>query len=235
MPEVRCERRHAPLQLDTQCRGRVPDRKSLFLGRRCQFRRRPIQHPRFAGGFDSRRMTGKDRALLPWCSAASPVLHDVAFDHVTAFVTGPLFYVGDKTDEKIRNFSVTNSLFMNGGRRLEFSSSGGGQANCARGSQRAGAQAVLEACFINYKFEKNLIIGEKGGWPKGTILVSSPESGGHTRSARWREQRRTALPRRHSRLQGLAWRGRSDGRQGYRGRYGCARGSARWSRIAYAK
>ncbi len=120
----------------------------------------------------------KGQGTFAMVLSRTPVLHDVAFDHVTAFVTGPLFYVGDKTDEKIRNFSVTNSLFMNGGRRLEFSSSGGGQANCARGSQRAGAQAVLEACFINYKFEKNLIIGEKGGWPKGTILVSSPKAAG---------------------------------------------------------
>jgi hypothetical protein len=120
----------------------------------------------------------KGQGTFAMVLSRTPVLHDVAFDHVTAFVTGPLFYVGDKTDEKIRNFSVTNSLFMNGGRRLEFSSSGGGQANCARGSQRAGAQAVLEACFINYKFEKNLIIGEKGGWPRGTILVSSPKAAG---------------------------------------------------------
>jgi hypothetical protein len=107
-----------------------------------------------------------------------PVLHDVAFDHVTAFVTGPLFYVGDKEEEKIRNFSVTNSLFMNGGKRLEFSSTGGGRANCAEVAQRAGAEAVLSACFINYKFEKNLIIGEKGGWPRGTIVVSSPQAAG---------------------------------------------------------
>jgi hypothetical protein len=37
---------------------------------------------------------------------------------------------------------------------------------------------VLNECFVNWKFEKNLIIGEKGGWPKGTIVVSSPEAAG---------------------------------------------------------
>lgn len=108
----------------------------------------------------------------------NPLLHDVAFDHVTAFVTGPLFYVGNRTEEKIPNFSVTNSLFMNGGRRFEFSPTGGGRTNCAHDKQRAGAEAVLNACFIDYKFERNLIIGEKGGWPKGTIVVSSAKAAG---------------------------------------------------------
>jgi hypothetical protein len=37
---------------------------------------------------------------------------------------------------------------------------------------------VLDACFVNYKFEKNMIIGDKGGWPKGTISVSSPKAAG---------------------------------------------------------
>jgi len=108
----------------------------------------------------------------------NPTLHDVAFDHVTAFATGPLFYIGNKTENKIPNFSVTNSLLMNAGRRLEFSSTGGGKANCAHDTQRLGAEAVLAVCFVNYRFEKNLIIGERGGWPKGTIVVSSPKAAG---------------------------------------------------------
>ena len=105
------------------------------------------------------------------------VLHDVSFDHITAFVTGPLLYVGDK-EQKIPNFSVTNSIFMPGKVRFAFASTGGGQANCAHDSQRAGAEAVLSACFVNSKFEKNLIIGEKGGWPKGNTIVSSAEAAG---------------------------------------------------------
>jgi hypothetical protein len=86
--------------------------------------------------------------------------------------------VENRTGEKIPNFSVTNSVFMNGGRRPEFSSVGGGKANCAGPTQRLGAEAVLGACFSNYKFEKNIIIGERGGWPKGTIVVASPKSAG---------------------------------------------------------
>jgi hypothetical protein len=117
------------------------------------------------------------RGQFGFVSSNAALLHDVAFDHVTAFVTGPLFFVANRTQQKIPNFSVTNSLFMSGG-RADFSSPGGGRANCAHDSQRAGAEAVLNACFINYKFEKNLIIGERGGWPKGTIVVSSPKAAG---------------------------------------------------------
>lgn len=108
-------------------------------------------------------------------SNAEP-LHDIAFDHITAFVPGPLFYVGNHTGEKIANFSVNNSVLSIGG-RWEMVSTGGGKANCAHDAQRAGAEAVLFACFVDYKFEKNLIIGEKGGWPKGTIVVSLKDAG----------------------------------------------------------
>jgi len=120
----------------------------------------------------------KGRGEFGFVNSNGAMLHDVAFDHVTAFVAGPLFYVGNRSKEKIPNFSVTNSLFMTGGTRADFASTGGGAANCAEQAQRAGAEAVLAACFINYKFEKNLIIGEKGGWPPGTVVVSSAKAAG---------------------------------------------------------
>ncbi|MFZ0685059.1 MAG: hypothetical protein WAM89_05905 [Terriglobales bacterium] len=107
-------------------------------------------------------------------SNAEP-LHDVAFDHVTAFVPGPLLFIGNHTGEKIANFSINNSLLSVGG-RWEMVSTGGGQANCAYGAQRAGAEAVLFACFANYQFEKNMILGG-GSWPKGTIKVSLKDAG----------------------------------------------------------
>jgi hypothetical protein len=107
----------------------------------------------------------------------APLLHDVAFDHVTAFVTGPLFFIGNKK-EKIPNFSVTNSVFLSGQRLPDFAATGGGQANCAHNAQRVGAEAVLNACFINYKFENNLIIGGHGFFPKGNIAVGSAKAAG---------------------------------------------------------
>lgn len=120
----------------------------------------------------------KGQGTFGFLNANAVMLHDVFFDHVTAFVTGPLFFVGNRTQEKIPNFSVTNSVFMAGQRIPEFYSAGGGPADCATQAQRVGTEAVLKACFINYKFEKNLIIGSKGGWPAGTIIVSSPKDAG---------------------------------------------------------
>ena len=125
----------------------------------------------------------KGQGTFAIIASRAPTVHDVAFDHVTAFVTGPIFYVGDRLEagehaEKITNFSLTNSLFMWGERRPAFASIGGGQANCAHNAQRAGTEAVLDACFVHYTVEKNMIIGEKGGWPKGTIAVSSVKAAG---------------------------------------------------------
>ena len=46
-----------------------------------------------------------------------------------------------------------------------------------RASERLGPEAVLKACFENYRIEKNLIIGH-GAWPRGNFLVSSLEAAG---------------------------------------------------------
>ena len=108
-----------------------------------------------------------------------PLLHDIAFDHVTAFATGPIFAITTR-GEKIINFSVTNSIFTSGGDRPQLAAAGGGKINCASRTQRVGAHAVLDACFTNYRFEKNLVVAERGrgGWPPGTIVVSSLEAAG---------------------------------------------------------
>ncbi len=106
----------------------------------------------------------------------APPLHDVWIDHVTAFVPGPILTV-KSIDAKIENFRLTNSVLSTGGRRPGIASAGGGQGNCAAGTQKLGPESVLQACFNNYKFENNLVIADRGGWPKGTI-VSSPDSAG---------------------------------------------------------
>lgn len=109
-------------------------------------------------------------AFLTILSNAPPV-HDVWFDHITAFVPGPIVTV-KSVDAKIDNFRITNSVFSTGDRRPGISSAGGGKGNCAAGTQNRGADMVLHECFSNYKFEKNLIIGGRGGWPSGTITPS---------------------------------------------------------------
>ncbi|MBI3475662.1 MAG: hypothetical protein HY010_08000 [Acidobacteria bacterium] len=103
----------------------------------------------------------------------TPPVHDVWFDHMTAFVPGPVMTVRS-VDGKISGFRITNSVFSTGDRRPGFASAGGGKDSCAGAAQKMGAAAVLESCFTNYKFEKNLIIGGRG-WPSGTI---TPSEGG---------------------------------------------------------
>ena len=108
----------------------------------------------------------------------APPLHDVWFDHITAFVPGPILTV-KSVDTKIENFRITNSVFTTGDRRPGIASAGGGGkgGNCAAGRQGKGGDAILEGCFSNYKFEKNMVIGGRGSWPKGTITTSEGGAG----------------------------------------------------------
>lgn len=105
-----------------------------------------------------------------------PPLHDVQLDHITAFVPGPLMTLLSK-DTKIDNFSLTNSVVAVGGRRPALASAGGGPDSCATKTQSHGAEAVLKQCFSNYRFDHNLVMTDRGGWPSGTI-VASPGSAG---------------------------------------------------------
>ena len=107
----------------------------------------------------------------------NPPLHDLQIDHVTAFVPGVLMSILAR--QQMPNFTLTNSVFSVGsGRRPPFASAGGGPEACASKNQRLGGEAVLSACFAQYKFERNLIISENGSFPKGNIVVGSPEAAG---------------------------------------------------------
>jgi hypothetical protein len=114
--------------------------------------------------------------------SAAPPVHDLQIDHVTAFVPGVLASIMVKGEdaEKLKNFTITNSVFeIGGGRRSPLAAAGGGKDSCAPRSQRFGAAALLDACFNPYRFDHNLIItDDKGGWPKGNFIVSSAEAAG---------------------------------------------------------
>ncbi len=110
--------------------------------------------------------------LVSW----QPPIHDLQIDHVTAFVTGKLLAVLNP-GAKLANFTLTNSVFSVGAER-PVASAGGGPESCAGKSQGLGSEAVLQACFDPYKFEKNLIISERGSFPKGNFVVGSPEAAG---------------------------------------------------------
>src|SRR5208283_1244239 len=106
-----------------------------------------------------------------------PPVHDVQIDHVTAFVSGVLLAVLN-SDAKLPNLTITNSVFSVGDRRPPVVSAGGGPESCASRTQAQGSEAVLQACFDPYKFQKNLIIGGRGAFPKGNFTVGSPEEAG---------------------------------------------------------
>ncbi len=106
-----------------------------------------------------------------------PPLHDVQIDHVTAFVPGVVVSITNK-GEKLNNFSLTHSVISSGEIRPSLASAGGGPANCATQTQKMGTEAVLQACFSTYRFDKNLMIGGRGTWPSGTIAASSREAAG---------------------------------------------------------
>ncbi len=109
--------------------------------------------------------------------STQPPVHDVSVDHVTAFVRGSLLSILD-AGAKMHNFSITNSVFSLGDRRPAIASAGGGPGSCASKTQHQGGEAVLDACFDSYKFDKNLIIGGRGSFPKGNITVGSGEAAG---------------------------------------------------------
>jgi hypothetical protein len=111
--------------------------------------------------------------LVSW----QPPIHDIQIDHVTAFVTGGLLTILNP-GAKLANFTLTNSVFSVGDRRQPIASAGGGPQSCASRSQAQGSEAVLEACFDPYKFDENLIVSERGSFPKGNIVVGSPEAAG---------------------------------------------------------
>jgi hypothetical protein len=105
-----------------------------------------------------------------------PPVHDVQIDHVTAFVTGCLLSVLNN-GAKLQNLTLTNSVFSVGDRRPPVASAGLPDS-CASKAQAQGSEAVLQACFDPYKFDKNLIVSARGSFPKGNVTVLSPEDAG---------------------------------------------------------
>jgi hypothetical protein len=132
-------------------------------------------HDLFADDLHDRDYKGSGAFMI--LVSRKPPVHDVQIDHVTVFATGGLLAIMNAGD-KLSNFTITNSVFSVGGRRLPVVSAGGGRDACASRTQALGSEAVLQACFDPYKFEKNLIITGKGTFPKGNFAVSSPEAAG---------------------------------------------------------
>ena len=102
-------------------------------------------------------------------TSSDPVLKDVSIDHVTAFPPRVLFILGAPVEARMGNFTFTNNLI--GAGQFDIVPAGGGEKNCSYQPARQGSAGVLSSCFSNFNFSHNVIVGSKGGWPKGN---SSP-------------------------------------------------------------
>jgi hypothetical protein len=98
-------------------------------------------------------------------------LHDVSIDHVTAFPPRMLFNIGGPIGSKMKNLSITNSIFLAGDRPVA-STGGGIDRNCSAGPRSKSMEIALESCFSSYVFQNNVIVGGAGSFPKGTATPS---------------------------------------------------------------
>jgi len=99
-------------------------------------------------------------------TSESPRLHDVKIDHVTAFPYKSLFIIGGpRTDPKMSEISVTNSIF-NDGLQPIATTGGGIDKNCSAQPKNRPAESVFRDCFSTFTFEHNVIIGGAHEWPK---------------------------------------------------------------------
>ncbi len=97
--------------------------------------------------------------------SASPRLHDIRIEHVTAFPPRSLFVIGGpRVDPRMTNVSITNSIFATGPKPI--STTGGGiDKNCSAQPQRSSPEGIFHDCFASYTFDHNIIVGG-AGWPK---------------------------------------------------------------------
>lgn len=98
--------------------------------------------------------------------SASPRLHDVSIDHVTAFPPKSLFIIGGpRIDPRMSGLSITNNIFTTGPQPIA-TTGGGVDKNCSAMPQRRAPEDIFHDCFAPYSFHHNVIIGGGGGWPK---------------------------------------------------------------------
>jgi hypothetical protein len=102
-----------------------------------------------------------------------PAVNGVKIDHVTAFPSGSLLSIINQKD-KLKDFTITNNLLTAGKRAIV--GAGGGPTNCAQA--RDDAAAAIKNCMADAVFTHNLIIGGKGNWPAGNILLDDMTAAG---------------------------------------------------------
>jgi len=119
----------------------------------------------------------KGFGVLAQVSMAAPVLHDVRLDHITAFPPDSVLLIGGPSGEnKMFNFTLTNSIVYSGERQI--TTTGGGPKNCSAGADRRTASDIFDQCFANHAIHHNAIVGGGGSWPKGNLFPKKPSDVG---------------------------------------------------------
>jgi hypothetical protein len=105
----------------------------------------------------------------------TPPIHDVRFDHVTAFPTRAILMLINRGGTKLTGFSITNSIFSAG--QQQMVSAGGGPENCI-GPKDKDPTGILNLCFENAVISHNLILDGRGSWPEHNTLVKDFDDAG---------------------------------------------------------
>jgi hypothetical protein len=115
--------------------------------------------------------------ILAQVTSSQPLLKDVSIDHVTAFPPRALFIMGAVREQgQINSFTFTNNLVSTG--VVEIVPVGGGARDCAFQPEKQTPTGVLSACFTKYTFSNNVIVGSRGGWPRGNFYPSDQAAAG---------------------------------------------------------
>jgi hypothetical protein len=101
--------------------------------------------------------------------------HDISIRHITV-PSGDrvLLLIGHPQGHPVQNISLTDSILDAG--EHPTASSGGGPQNCAY--QKFSPKAVLDSCWQNYEFSRNVIVQAKGEWPGGNFFAKDLRAAG---------------------------------------------------------
>ena len=124
---------------------------------------------------EGQRLRGPGNFAQISMGVGSPVLQNLAINHITAFPPDVMLNVGDQTttNPQMNDFAFTNSIVNAGDTPVR--STGGGPANCAFYNSPL---TTLNACFASYSFQANAIIASpekfSGTWPSGNMFPQTP-------------------------------------------------------------
>jgi hypothetical protein len=108
-------------------------------------------------------------------STGDPILQNVTINHVTAFPTKTMFFIGTLPSVPMKNFVFTNSIVNAGIYPVWSTGNEGTAANCAA---QDSPLITFNACFSNYIFAANAIVdtpslAAPATWPSGNFFPAT--------------------------------------------------------------